>query len=110
MRRTVTDLIGPHRLDPCQHLHLNDSPEPGGWHTDDYCGQPWPGPAAIVCYFPQATPPEMGPTVARVDDTELRPPPLPGGFLVMRHDVAHRSTPNVTGRPRFMVKLVAVPL
>jgi hypothetical protein len=105
--RAVSDLLGPNaEPDPCRHVHTNQSPYPGEWHRDDYCGQPWPAgyQFAILCYFPQATPAELGPTAIRVDGQEIVGAGPAGTCLVMRHDVEHRSTGNLLGGERFMLK------
>jgi hypothetical protein len=91
--------------DPCRHVHLNPSPEHGAWHVDDYCGSPWPvGEFAILCYFPQDTPLEMGPTAIRIDGCEIRASGPAGTCLLMRHTVEHRATANTSGRQRYMLK------
>jgi hypothetical protein len=94
------------RSDACRHIHTNPAAEPGQWHVDDYCGRPWPAGArfAILCYFPQDTPPDLGPTAIRVDGREILGGGPAGSCLLMRHTVEHRSTANVAGRPRYMLK------
>ncbi len=113
VRAAVYSLIGPHRLDRCIHAHLNLSPTPGDWHTDDYCGNPWPPSRrfVIVCYYPQTVTVDMGPT-------EVNFPVGPAGafipvvgpagtFIAIRPDVWHRSTANTSGQRRVMFKFLA---
>lgn len=102
----VERLIGPARLDECRHVHTNDSPEPGDWHVDDYCGEPWPDDArhVIVCYFPQDTPANMGPTAVRANGAQYVAAGRAGTFVAMRHDVEHRATGNRSGQQRVMIK------
>jgi len=105
--RHVRGMLGPDvEPDPCRHVHTNPSPILGDWHVDDYCGQPWPEgwQFAILCYFPQDTPVELGPTVARINGQEVIADGPAGTCLLMRHDVEHRSTGNTTGGERFMLK------
>lgn len=90
-------------IDPCCHLHLNESPEPGPWHRDDYCGKPWPKPFLILFYLPQEVTNEMGPTELFAD-TLLNGDA--GTCALISHDVLHRSTPNTTGRRRVMLKFL----
>lgn len=103
----VTAMLGPRaRPDECRHIHTNDSADPGPWHVDDYCGEPWPVGIkfAILCYFPQDTPPELGPTAIRIDGEEILGGGPAGSCLLMAHTVEHRALANTTGRQRFMLK------
>lgn len=106
VRQAVTGMLGPGAVaDGCRHVHANSSVEAGPWHVDDYCGQPWPpGRWAILCYFPQDTPVELGPTAARVDGRVVLAGGPAGSCLLMAQDVEHRATANTTGRARFMLK------
>lgn len=109
VRDAVERLAGPAVLDACRHVHVNDSATSGPWHQDDYCGQPWPPGEryVIVCYFPQDTTPEMGPTAVRLPNgTQQVAAGTAGTFVAMRHDVRHRATANVTGRERVMLKFL----
>lgn len=105
----VTDLLGLGGMpDVCRHVHLNDRHEPGDWHIDDYCGTPWPLDArhAILCYFPQDTLPEMGPTELLIDGQIVSAAGPTGTCALMRHDVMHRAGANTSGRQRYMVKML----
>jgi hypothetical protein len=107
VRQAVQGLLGTAAVpDACRHVHVNSRAEPGPWHVDDYCGEPWPEDArfAILCYFPQDTPAEMGPTAIRVDGREVLGAGPAGTYLLMRQDIEHRSTANTSGRERFMLK------
>ena len=107
VRHAVEQLLGPDVVwDDCRHVHLNDSRHPGPWHTDDYCGQPWPEDRrfAILCYFPQATPPELGPTAVRGNGRGILAAGPPGACLLFRQDVEHRATANTSGERRVMLK------
>jgi hypothetical protein len=104
--QAVRAVLGNAWLDECRHIHTNHGGPAGDWHVDDYCGHPWPPGVrfAILCYFPQDTPPELGPTMIRVDGREVLGGGPAGSCLLMAHTVEHRSTANLTGRPRFMLK------
>lgn len=107
IRTAVDDLLGGEAsLIECRHVHVNSRPVAGFWHVDDYCGEPWPDGArfAILCYFPQDTTIAMGPTEARVGGRVVSGAGPAGTCLLMRQNVEHRSTANMTGRERFMVK------
>src|SRR5690606_36812965 len=105
-----------------QHGHFNATPKPGGWHKDSYWGykrqrnhHPW---WAMVMYFPQDTPVELGPTglVPGTQNYETRvfPDENPvnealaagkaGTFLLIHYDIWHRATANPLGYPRYMLK------
>lgn len=102
----VKALLGPNAgPDVCRHVHENPLPEDGPWHQDDYDGDPWPeGDWAILFYFPQDTPPEMGGTGILIDGQEVIGAGPAGTCLLARGDVLHRARANTTGRQRFMLK------
>ena len=98
-------------LDECRHIHLN--PRPGGkrlatdWHCDDYDGGPWPASYrwAMLFYFPQVVPLEMGPIAVRASDgREVVTIGPAGTCLLIRQDTVHRATTNRTDRVRRAIK------
>lgn len=95
-------------MDGCCHVHENDRASPGDWHCDDYCGQPWPESPRrmILCYFPQDTTPDMGPTELLIDGQVVSAAGPAGTFVLMGHDMLHRAGANVSGRRRLMVKVL----
>lgn len=105
-----------------RHGHYNHSPKPGNWHKDSYWGykrmrnhRPW---WAMIMYFPQDTPLELGPTgvmpgsqyhesrTFAADDNpeEATAAGAAGTFALIQYDIWHRSTANLLGRERFMLK------
>ncbi|MCJ8007433.1 HEAT repeat domain-containing protein [Lederbergia wuyishanensis] len=105
-----------------RHGHFNASPQPGGWHKDSYWGynrmrnhHPW---WAMIMYFPQDTPVELGPTgvmpgtqnyETRVfKEDEMEKEALASGeagtFILIHYDIWHRATANTLGQPRYMLK------
>lgn len=105
-----------------RHGHFNNSPKPGGWHKDSYWGykrmrnhRPW---WAMIMYFPQDTPVELGPTgvmpgtqyyesrtfAADENAGEATAAGEAGTFVLIHYDIWHRATANVAGRERFMLK------
>jgi hypothetical protein len=107
VKDAVITMLGPNAYpDKCRHIHANHGGPAGDWHVDDYCGRPWPPGVrfAILCYFPQDTPPELGPTMIRVDGREILGGGPAGSCLLMKHTVEHRATANLLGQPRFMLK------
>ncbi|MDF2723791.1 MAG: phytanoyl-CoA dioxygenase [Paenibacillus sp.] len=105
-----------------RHGHFNNAPKPGGWHKDSYWGykrmrnhRPW---WAMIMYFPQDTPLELGPTsvmpgtqnyesrtfAADTSDGEVVAAGKAGTFILIHYDIWHRSTANLLGRERFMLK------
>ncbi|OXM83803.1 HEAT repeat domain-containing protein [Paenibacillus rigui] len=119
----LTSVLGPNYLmHTHRHGHFNASPKAGGWHKDSYWGykkmrnhHPW---WAMIMYFPQDTPVELGPTGVMpgtqnyesrtfVDDEaegEAVASGKAGTFALIHYDIWHRSTPNILGKPRFMLK------
>ncbi|TLS48313.1 phytanoyl-CoA dioxygenase [Paenibacillus antri] len=119
----LTSVLGPnYMLHAHRHGHFNATPKPGGWHKDSYWGykkqrnhHPW---WAMIMYFPQDTPVELGPTgllpgtqnyETRVFETEdpageALAAGEAGTFLLIHYDIWHRSTANVLGKPRYMLK------
>lgn len=119
----LTSVLGPNYLmHTHRHGHFNASPKAGGWHKDSYWGykkmrnhHPW---WAMVMYFPQDTPVELGPTgvmpgtqnyetrVFESDEAEGEAVASgkAGTFALIHYDIWHRSTPNILGKPRFMLK------
>lgn len=105
-----------------RHGHYNASSKPGSWHKDSYWGykrmrnhHPW---WAMVMYFPQDTPVELGPTgvypgtqnyesrAFAKDESkdEALAHGKAGTFALIHYDIWHRSTANVLGKERFMLK------
>jgi hypothetical protein len=106
---TVTQMLGKDASpDACRHVHLNNHPEDGPWHRDNYDEDEWPGgPAdwAVMFYFPQDTPLEMGPTSIRVNGQEITGAGPAGTCLLVRGgDAEHRARANTTGQQRYMLK------
>ncbi len=119
----LTSVLGPdYMLHAHRHGHYNASSVPGDWHKDSYWGynrmrnhHPW---WAMIMYFPQDTPAELGPTGilpgtqnydSRVfESDELAQEILAcgeaGTFALIHYDIWHRATPNTLGNPRFMLK------
>ncbi|WP_308634575.1 HEAT repeat domain-containing protein [Paenibacillus silvisoli] len=119
----LTSVLGPnYLLHTHRHGHYNSVPKPGGWHKDSYWGysrlrnhHPW---WAMIMYFPQDTPIELGPTgvmpgtqyqdgrnfVSDETQEEATANGEAGTFALIHYDIWHRSTPNLLGQPRFMLK------
>jgi hypothetical protein len=119
----LTSVLGPdYMLHAHRHGHFNASSVAGGWHKDSYWGyqkmrnhHPW---WAMIMYFPQDTSVQMGPTGVMPGtqnyDTrtflsdEMHEEALVSGeagtFALIHYDIWHRSTPNVLGKPRYMLK------
>lgn len=119
----LTSVLGPHyMMHAHRHGHYNAAPKPGGWHKDSYWGykrmrnhHPW---WAMIMYFPQDTPVELGPTglfpgtqnyEARAflnDDMaeEVLASGKAGTFALIHYDIWHRATANIAGKERFMLK------
>lgn len=106
VRKAVDALLGPDwKLDACRHIHTNSHPEDGEWHQDNYDEGPWPeGNWAMLFYFPQETPLEMGGTSILVDGQEVIGAGPAGTCLLARGDVVHRARANTTGKQRYMLK------
>ncbi|UVI30060.1 HEAT repeat domain-containing protein [Paenibacillus spongiae] len=119
----LTSVLGEdYMLHAHRHGHYNASPVAGGWHKDSYWGygrmrnhHPW---WAMIMYFPQDTPVELGPTgvmpgtqnyetrtFAKDDNAEEAVASGKAGtFALIHYDIWHRSTPNVLGQHRYMLK------
>lgn len=119
----LTSVLGPdYMLHAHRHGHYNAQPVAGGWHKDSYWGysrmrnhHPW---WAMIMYFPQATPLELGPTgvmpgTQNYEERNFISDDAPGEayvsgeagtFALIHYDIWHRSTPNVLGNPRYMLK------
>lgn len=119
----LTSVLGPnYMLHAHRHGHYNASPVAGGWHKDSYWGykrmrnhHPW---WAMIMYFPQDTPVELGPTgimpgtqnyesrIFEADNPEGEAVASgrAGTFALIHYDIWHRSTPNLLGRRRYMLK------
>src|ERR1700719_97296 len=119
----LTSVLGPdYMLHAHRHGHYNAAETPGDWHKDSYWGynrmrnhHPW---WAMIMYFPQDTPAELGPTgvlpgtqnydtrVFAADelDQEVLASGQAGTFALIHYDIWHRSTANRLGKPRFMLK------
>lgn len=119
----LTSVLGPnYMMHAHRHGHFNASSVAGGWHKDSYWGYDrmrnhhpqW----AMVMYFPQDTPVELGPTgvlpgtqnyqtrtfEANEQEGEVLANGEAGTFALIHYDIWHRSTPNVLGQPRYMLK------
>nr|WP_221401381.1 HEAT repeat domain-containing protein [Paenibacillus phyllosphaerae] len=119
----LTSVLGQdYMLHAHRHGHYNAQPVPGGWHKDSYWGysrmrnhHPW---WAMIMYFPQDTPLELGPTgvmpgtqnyetrTFESDETEgeAYASGKAGTFALIHYDIWHRSTANVRGQSRYMLK------
>ncbi|SFI27991.1 HEAT repeat [Paenibacillus sp. UNC496MF] len=119
----LTSVLGQnYLLHTHRHGHYNAVPKPGAWHKDSYWGydrlrnhHPW---WAMIMYFPQDTPQELGPTgvlpgtqyedgrnfASDEMDEEATAKGEAGTFALIHYDIWHRSTPNLLGNPRFMLK------
>ncbi|QJD82081.1 HEAT repeat domain-containing protein [Cohnella herbarum] len=119
----LTSVLGPNYLmHTHRHCHHNAMPKAGGWHKDSYWGydrirnhHPW---WAMIMYFPQDTPIELGPTgvvpgsqnyesrTFEQDDPaeEVTANGEAGTFVLIHYDIWHRSTRNRLGKPRYMLK------
>lgn len=119
----LTSVLGPnYMMHAHRHGHFNASSVAGGWHKDSYWGYErmrnhhpqW----AMIMYFPQDTPVELGPTgvlpgtqnyqtrtfEANEQEGEVLANGEAGTFALIHYDIWHRSTPNVLGQPRYMLK------
>lgn len=123
VKGALTSVLGPdYLMHAHRHGHYNSEPEPGHWHKDSYWGykrmrnhRPW---WAMIMYFPQDTPIELGPTgimpgtqnyETRIFDAdasvgEATAVGEAGTFVLIHFDIWHRSTANLLGRERFMLK------
>jgi HEAT repeat protein len=120
----LTSVLGPdYLMHQHRHGHYNAENAPGRWHKDSYWGyrrtmrnhHPW---WAMIMYFPQDTPIELGPTGVMPGthnyDTRVFPEEeyeyeataqgKAGTFALIHYDMWHRSTPNTLGTPRYMLK------
>ncbi|MCJ8010428.1 HEAT repeat domain-containing protein [Paenibacillus sp. KQZ6P-2] len=119
----LTSVLGPdYMLHAHRHGHFNAIPEAGGWHKDSYWGyskmrnhHPW---WAMIMYFPQDTPAQLGPTgvmpgtqnyhtrtfVNNENKEEALASGEAGTFALIHYDIWHRSTPNMLGKERYMLK------
>lgn len=119
----LTSVLGPnYMMHAHRHGHFNASSVAGGWHKDSYWGYnrmrnhhpQW----AMIMYFPQDTPAELGPTgvlpgtqnyetrtfEGNEQEGEVLASGEAGTFALIHYDIWHRSTPNVLGQPRYMLK------
>ncbi|CAN7470820.1 HEAT repeat domain-containing protein [Paenibacillus sp. LjRoot56] len=119
----LTSVLGPnYMMHAHRHGHFNASSVAGGWHKDSYWGYKrmrnhhpqW----AMIMYFPQDTPVELGPTgvlpgtqnyesrtfEGNEPEGEVLASGEAGTFALIHYDIWHRSTPNVLGQPRYMLK------
>jgi HEAT repeat protein len=123
IRGALTSVLGPdYIMHTHRYGHLNNIPTPGGWHKDSYWGNyrmrnhmPW---WAMIMYFPQDTPLELGPTgvipgtqnyesrtfESDEQEHEARAAGKAGTFILIHYDIWHRSTPNLLGKQRYMLK------
>ncbi|MCZ8522323.1 MULTISPECIES: HEAT repeat domain-containing protein [Paenibacillus] len=119
----LISVLGPnYMMHTHRHGHFNASPKAGGWHKDSYWGyermrnhHPW---WAMIMYFPQDTPVELGPTgimpgTQHYESRTFEEDDVPGEalasggagtFALIHYDIWHRSTPNVLGQERYMLK------
>lgn len=105
--RAVKTMLGPNaEIDECRHVHINTEAEDGDWHRDDYDGDVWPlgYDFAILFYFPQDLPLEMGGTAILAEGHEIIATGPAGMCLLARSDVVHRARANTTGKTRYMMK------
>ncbi|NOV04629.1 HEAT repeat domain-containing protein [Paenibacillus planticolens] len=119
----LTSVLGPnYMMHAHRHGHFNALPTAGGWHKDSYWGYDrvrnhhpnW----AMIMYFPQDTPVDLGPTgimpgtqnhQKRAFESNEHPGEVlasgeAGTFALIHYDIWHRSTPNILGEPRYMLK------
>ncbi|MBA2938390.1 HEAT repeat domain-containing protein [Paenibacillus sp. CGMCC 1.16610] len=119
----LTSVLGPnYMMHAHRHGHFNALPTAGGWHKDSYWGYDrvrnhhpnW----AMIMYFPQDTPVDLGPTgimpgtqnhqkrafEANEHPAEVLASGEAGTFALIHYDIWHRSTPNILGKPRYMLK------
>lgn len=123
IKGALTSVLGSdYLLHAHRHGHFNSSPKPGGWHKDSYWGHsrirnhhPW---WAMIMYFPQDTPVELGPTSVipgtqwyetRTFDSDDHPLEAKasgskGTFLLIQYDIWHRATANIKQLDRYMLK------
>ncbi|GMK37865.1 hypothetical protein PCCS19_09190 [Paenibacillus sp. CCS19] len=119
----LTSVLGPnYMLHAHRHGHYNAQPTAGGWHKDSYWGynkmrhhRPW---WAMIMYFPQDTPIELGPTgilpgtqnyeTRTFESDEVEGEGYASGqagtFALIHYDIWHRATANILGKPRYMLK------
>jgi HEAT repeat protein len=119
----LTSVLGPgYMLHTHRHGHYNAVDIPGNWHKDSYWGydrirnqHPW---WAMIMYFPQDTPVELGPTgvmpgthnystrtfASDSPQGEALASGAAGTFALIHYDIWHRSTSNLLGQPRYMLK------
>ncbi|MFS0724865.1 HEAT repeat domain-containing protein [Paenibacillus sp. 1P07SE] len=119
----LTSVLGPgYMMHAHRYGHCNASDKPGKWHKDSYWGyermrnhHPW---WAMVMYFPQDTPVELGPTgilpgthnhESRTFTEDDHPGEAvasgkAGTFALIHYDIWHRSTANLLGQERYMLK------
>jgi HEAT repeat protein len=123
IKGALTSVLGPdYLMHPHRHGHFNKSAKPGGWHKDSYWGyqkvrnhRPW---WAMIFYFPQDTPQEMGPTgvipgtqnydtrIFENDDAieERTCAGKAGTFALIHYDIWHRANANMVEKDRYMLK------
>ncbi|MEX1028908.1 MAG: HEAT repeat domain-containing protein [Paenibacillaceae bacterium] len=119
----LTSVLGEnYMLHAHRHGHYNAIDKPGLWHKDSYWGynrtrnhHPW---WAMIMYFPQDTPKQLGPTGIMpctqnyetrtfTDENpidEAQASGEAGTFALIHYDIWHRSTANLLGQPRYMLK------
>ncbi|MFC0472152.1 HEAT repeat domain-containing protein [Halalkalibacter kiskunsagensis] len=119
----LTSVLGEnYMLHAHRHGHFNAAPKAGGWHKDSYWGyrrmrnhHPW---WAMIMYFPQDTPIELGPTgimpgtqnyesrIFPEDETEeeILASGKAGTFALIHYDIWHRANANQLGKSRYMLK------
>ncbi|WP_246067457.1 phytanoyl-CoA dioxygenase family protein, partial [Paenibacillus koleovorans] len=119
----LTSVLGPgYMMHAHRHGHFNNTRKHGVWHKDSYWGyrrmrnhRPW---WAMIMYFPQDTPVELGPTgvmpgtqnfetcTFSTEDSfgEATAAGEAGTFALIHYDIWHRATANTAGRERFMLK------
>jgi hypothetical protein len=123
VKGALTSVLGPgYMMHAHRHGHFNKSDKPGAWHKDSYWGykrmrnhRPW---WAMIMYFPQDTPVELGPTgvmpgtqnyetrtfAADECEGEVTAAGEAGTFVLIHYDIWHRATANRMGLERFMLK------
>ncbi|MBW7458753.1 HEAT repeat domain-containing protein, partial [Paenibacillus sepulcri] len=123
IKGALTSVLGAnYMMHTHRYGHLNKNPVPGNWHKDSYWGykrlrnhKPW---WAMIMYFPQDTPLELGPTgvmpgtqyhesrIFENDDNEWegKASGSAGTFALIHYDIWHRSNANMMGQQRYMLK------
>ena len=101
-----------------RHCHYNPPKSGGqGMHKDSWAKFHHHTRWAMVLYYPQDTPPEIGPTAVvpgsqyyntkAADGSEVQLHGEAGTITIVHYDLWHRATPNLTDdKKRFMMKFL----